>query len=245
LVPLFALTAAIYASVGFAGGSTYTALLVLAGVGLPMLPIVSLACNIIVSAGGTVHFAQRGHIPWRKCVPIILLSVPAAWYGGSIPINKALFVPLLACALAVAGTLLTFGPSAIRGGAPFGARASQITGIAIAGPIGLFSGVVGIGGGIFLAPLLHLVSWDDERRVAGAAALFILLNSIAGLLGQFSNIDAIIVSDLASGWWALLLAVLIGGQIGSWFGSRHIPLAVIRRVTGVVVLLAAARLVFA
>jgi uncharacterized protein len=243
LTPLFALTALIYASVGFAGGSTYTALLVLAGVGLPLLPIISLACNIIVSTGGTIHFARARAIPWLRCLPIIALSVPLAWYGGSLDIDKALFVPLLAASLGVAGLLLLIGSRPVTERASL--RYSHAIAIAIAAPLGFLSGVVGIGGGIFLAPILHLIGWDSERRVAGAAALFILVNSIAGIVGQAGKLTAPVLGQLVSDWWPLLVAVFVGGQIGSLFGSRHLPLPLIRRVTGAVVLVAAARLVFA
>ena len=245
LAPLFGITAVIYASVGFAGGSTYTALLVLAGIGLPMLPIISLACNIVVSAGGLAHYGRAGAVPWRRCLPLLVASVPLAWLGGRLPIDREVFVLLLAAALALAGLLLLFSPD-VRGVRPGWLRhnAGWIA-IAVAGPVGLLSGVVGIGGGIFLAPLLHLMRWDGERRIAGAATLFILVNSLAGVAGQLSKLDHASLESLALTWWPLLLAVAMGGQLGSYVGSRLLPAPLIRRVTGVVVLAAAIRLLTA
>ncbi len=243
LTPLFALTAILYASVGFAGGSTYTALLAIAGVSHTVLPVISLACNIVVATGGVLRFARRSVIPWRRALPLLLLSVPAAWIGGRIPIDPHLFKLLLGGSLTIAGLLLLFGPSA-------GADAPQVeeeTGpgwaaLAVAAPLGLLSGLVGIGGGIFLAPVLHLIRWDQARRIAGTASLFILANSLAGLAGQLAKLSDQAVVAQALGWWPLVAAVFIGGQIGSLFGSRLLPQVAIRRLTGLVILIAAFQL---
>jgi uncharacterized protein len=243
LAPLFAVTAALYASVGFAGGSTYTALLIFAGVDFAVLPLISLACNIIVSAGGAWRFASVGAIAWRRAVPLLLMSVPLAWLGGSLRIDKALFALLLGGALVVAGLLLLFGSTRGRVDAdPVDARGPGWMALAVAAPVGLLSGVVGIGGGIFLAPILHLIRWDSSRRIAGTAAIFIFVNSLAGLAGQLSKGDGIDAAALVASWWPLFVAVLVGGTIGSLIGARMLPAGFIRRVTGAVVLLAAIRL---
>ena len=243
LAPLFALTALVYASVGFAGGSTYTALLVLAGVSLALVPVISLACNIVVATGGVIRFAKAGHIAWRRVWPLLIVSVPLAWIGGRLPIAPELFVWLLGGSLAVAGLLLVLGPDHSATRAPVDPRrGAGLLAIAIAAPLGLLSGLVGIGGGIFLAPVLHLMGWDSARRIAGTAALFIMVNSIAGIAGQFAKLnDAALVSH-ALDWWPLVVAVLIGRQVGSVLGVKYFPQAVIRRVTGAVVLFAAGRL---
>lgn len=243
LAPLFALTALVYASVGFAGGSTYTALLVLAGVSLALVPVISLACNIVVATGGVIRFARAGHIAWQRIWPMLAVSVPLAWIGGRLPIEPELFVWLLGGSLAVAGLLLVLGPDHSATRAPVDPRrGAGLLAIAIAAPLGLLSGLVGIGGGIFLAPVLHLIGWDSARRIAGTAALFILVNSIAGIAGQFAKLnDAELVSH-ALDWWPLVVAVLIGGQVGSVLGVKYFPQGVIRRVTGAVVLFAAGRL---
>lgn len=246
LAPLFALTALIYASVGFAGGSTYTALLVLAGVSLALVPVISLGCNIVVATGGVIRFATAGHIPWRRASPLLALSVPLAWVGGRLPVDPALFVVLLGTSLALAGALLLFGRDRTSTRAPVDPRSGPGLGALLAAaPLGLLSGLVGIGGGIFLAPVLHLMGWDSARRIAGTAALFILVNSLAGIAGQISKLgDAALISDTLD-WYPLVIAVLIGGQIGSLLGVRHFPQGIIRRVTGAVVLFAAARLLLA
>ena len=243
LAPLFALTALIYATVGFAGGSTYTALLVLAGVSLALVPVISLACNIVVATGGVISFARAGHIAWQRCWPLLAVSVPLAWIGGRLPINPELFVLLLGGSLAIAGLLLVLGPDHNATRAPIDPhRGPGLLAIAIAAPLGLLSGLVGIGGGIFLAPVLHLMAWDSARRIAGTAALFILVNSLAGIAGQFAKLNDTALVGQALDWWPLVIAVLIGGQLGSLLGVRYFPQAIIRRVTGAVVLFAAGRL---
>ncbi len=243
LALLFAVTALVYASVGFAGGSTYTALLVLAGVSLGLVPLVSLACNIVVASGGVLRFARAGHIAWQRVWPLLGVSVPLAWIGGRIPIAPGLFILLLGGSLAVAGLLLVLGPDHKATRAPVAARNGPgLLAIIIAAPLGLLSGIVGIGGGIFLAPILHLLGWDSARRIAGTAALFILVNSIAGIAGQAAKLGDGVVIAQALDWWPLVIAVLIGGQIGSHLGVSLYPQPIIRRVTGAVVLFAAARL---
>ena len=254
LIPLFALTALIYASVGFAGGSTYTALMVLAGMPMLVVPLISLICNVIVSSGGMVRFSRAGHVPYRRVWPMLLLSMPAAWFGGWVEIEPALFVLLLGGSLIVAGLLLLIGPeqSATRAPAPADAGPG-LFGLLIAAPLGLLSGLVGIGGGIFLAPILHLVGWDSSRRIAGTASLFIFVNSLTGLAGQGMKLaygdgaDDIAAMGETLGhqaliWGGLIVGVAIGGQIGSFLGSVKLPQVMIRRLTGGVVLFAGMRL---
>lgn len=254
LIPLFALTALVYASVGFAGGSTYTALLVLAGVPFAVIPLISLACNIVVSTNGLVQFARAGHIPWRRAWPILILSMLGAWMGGRWHIDPGLFTLLLGGSLTQAGLLLFIGPDRGATRAPATDDSGPgVLAVVIAAPLGLLSGLVGIGGGIFLAPLLHLISWDSARRIAGTATLFIFANSIAGIGGQLSKLLAgqglagfrdlsILTGHHPLYWGALLLAVAIGGILGSHIGIRRLPQGLIRRVTGVVVLVAGLRL---
>lgn len=235
----FFVTAILYASVGFAGGSTYNALLVLAGVDQSVFPLVALACNLIVATGGSVRFARAGLAPWRRLWPLLALSIPAAALGGALPVSKALFVLLLGGSLLAAALLLLFQTE--RDPAPEGRY--LLLGPAIAAPIGLLSGIVGIGGGIFLAPVLHLIGWDRARRVAAAASVFILANSIAGIGGQLTKATPATL-DQALGYWPLALAVLAGGQIGGRLGVAVLPAAWLRRLTALLILYVAARLLW-
>jgi uncharacterized protein len=238
LIAGFFVTALLYASVGFAGGSTYTALLLLVGTSQKILPIISLLCNLIVSTGGSIRFARAGLVPWRRLMPLLFVSVPAALIGGMLPVSKTLFVILLGGSLIVAGIMLLFQSEPHeRGDEP---QRFALLGPAIAAPLGLLAGIVGIGGGIFLAPVLHLIGWDRAKRVAASASVFILANSIAGLIGQLvkSGTDQAIWAAVFA-YWPLAVAVLIGGQIGSRAGVQIIAPAMLRRLTAVLIIFAA------
>jgi len=239
LVLGFFATALVYALAGFGGGSTYNALLVLADVEFRAVPILALCCNILVVAVGSWRFARAGHIDVRRIGPLIILSVPLAWLGGRIEVAETLFIGLLALSLFVAGLLMLWQPRWHRGGdAPRGGRwLEPVAG----GALGFLAGVVGIGGGIFLAPLLYMLRWGSECAIAGTCALFILVNSIAGLAGQLSKDDARVGAALAD-HWPLFPAVLVGGLIGSLLGSQRLDPKHVRLVTAVLVLYVAARL---
>ena len=242
LTPAFFVTALLYASVGFAGGSTYNALLVLAGVDQKIFPIVALACNLIVATGGSIRFARAGMVPWKRLWPLLAVSIPAAAIGGALPVSKLLFIALLGGSLLVAGLMLMVQPEPID--RPEREGRFAVLGPMIAAPLGLLSGIVGIGGGIFLAPVLHLMGWDRAKRVAASASVFILANSIAGLFGQLSKIIGGGSSALApvAAYWPLGLAVLVGGQIGSHLGVSLLPPRWVRRVTALLILYVAVRL---
>lgn len=238
----FALTALLYASVGFGGGSTYNALLVLAGTDYRLLPAIALVCNLIVVTGGTIRFARARQVPWRPLWPILLLSAPCAWAGGRLPVDKPLFVALLGSALLVAGLLMLFQrePKAGQGA---GQRLSWL-GAPIGMGVGFFSGIVGIGGGIFLAPILHLVRWAEARAVAATASLFILVNSLFGLTGQMIKGKGGEMLHAVADHWPLLVAVLIGGTIGTQIAVKTGPAVLIRRLTALLVGFVAVRLLF-
>lgn len=247
LAALFALTALLYALVGFGGGSTYNALLVLNGTDYRILPAIALICNIIVVAGGSWRFWQAGHVSFWRILPWILLSVPAAWLGGRLAVSETLFVGLLGGSLLVAGLQLIFERK--QGGEDGAARhVARPVSYAAGGGIGFLSGMVGIGGGIFLAPILYLLRWGGAREIAGTASIFILVNSLAGLAGQLMKLEAdygiVSATGLLRDYWLLFPAVLIGGQIGSRFGSTRIPSALVKRLTAVLILYVATRLLW-
>lgn len=244
LATLFLLTAALYASVGFGGGSTYIALLALADLDYRLLPIVALICNIIVVLGGTIRFQARNLIEWRRIWPILLLSVPAAWVGGRLAIDRDSFLILLGISLTVAALLLLAEPFFRQRSDTFQTDGipqpwfAPITG----GGIGFLSGMVGIGGGIFLAPILLLINWSDSRRIAATASVFILVNSVSGLAGQLMKSDWGQGADIIISYWALFVGVLIGGQIGSFLASKALPEQWIRRLTALLILYVAGRI---
>lgn len=249
---LFLVTASLYACVGFGGGSTYNALLVLADVDYRVIPPISLLCNIIVVSGGVWHFARAGHINIIKILPWIALSVPAAWLGGYIELPKREFTILLGAALFASGIRMLWPdrkPNLYNGSEKDSKnpeerinRPGLALSLSLGGVLGLIAGLTGIGGGIFLAPVLHLLRWGNPHAIAGTCSLFILLNSLAGLTGKFMRSGA---SDLMLGmapYWVLAPAVLLGGQIGSRLGSGKLNAGTVKKMTGILTLYVSFRL---
>ncbi|MEO1656662.1 MAG: sulfite exporter TauE/SafE family protein [Pseudomonadota bacterium] len=237
----FAVTAAVYASAGFGGGSTYTALLVASGVEAAVLPIVSLSCNILVVAGATWRHAAHGNVPWQGVVPLTLCSVPMAWLGGRLPVGEEVFLALLGSALLVAALLMFIRPAGREATAK--AELPRVALYGAGASVGLLSGIVGIGGGIFLAPLMHLIAWDTPRRIAATSSVFILVNSLAGLAGQVTKGGMERLAEVSS-FWPLAIAVVVGGQVGARLAAGRLPETQIRRLTGVIVLIVALRLIW-
>lgn len=239
LAPAFFGTALLYASAGFGGGSTYNALLSLAGFNFALLPIVSLACNIVVVSGGTIRFARAGEMPWKGALTLSLIAAPLAFLGGLTPIREETFLLLLGLSLVAAGLALFLPRAPELEAEP--ARLARFMPVAAA-PLGYLAGLVGIGGGIFLAPLLHLSRWNRARRIAATASLFILINSAAGLAGQLAKNGPERFAEALGGALPLLVAVVLGGQLGSVLALRFLPERLIRWLTAGLTIYAGGRL---
>jgi hypothetical protein len=228
----FLVTALLYASVGFGGGSTYSALLALSGLDYRLLPLVSLGCNILVVTGSSIRFARAGLTPWKKALVIVALGAPASFVGGLTPIKEATFLSLLGASLVLTALTMLIPLRESAEAKPAGvARFMPLA----AAPLGYFAGLVGIGGGIFLAPLLHLARWDAARGIAATASLFILVNSLFGLAGQMLKNGPGLLGAALGASLPLLVAVVIGGQIGSLLAARLLPARWIRWLTAVLV----------
>ena len=240
LIAGFFVTALLYASVGFGGGSTYNALLALAGVDYRLLPLIALGCNIVVVAGSTIRFGRAGVTPWRGALLLTGIAAPAAFLGGLTPIGEGTFLTILGASLVLTGMTMLLP---LRGAAE-GEQSTKLARLApfVAAPLGYLAGLVGIGGGIFLAPLLHLTRWNGARAVAATAALFILVNSLFGLAGQILKGGAGRFAAAVDLGLPLLIAVAIGGQIGSWLALRYLPQAYIRYGTAALTLWVGGRL---
>jgi uncharacterized membrane protein YfcA len=235
----FLVTALLYASVGFGGGSTYSALLALSGLDYRLLPLVSLACNIVVVSGSSIRFARAGVTPWRKALVIVALGAPLSFLGGLTPIKQATFLMLLGASLVLTALTMLIPVKENVGGE--GTRAARFMPL-VAAPLGYLAGLVGIGGGIFLAPLLHLARWHEARGIAATASLFILVNSLFGLAGQMVKNGPGLFGQAIGAALPLLIAVVIGGQAGSLLAARLLPPQWIRWLTALLVAVVGVRL---
>ncbi|MBA3666718.1 MAG: sulfite exporter TauE/SafE family protein [Sphingomonas sp.] len=241
LAALFLLTATLYSTVGFGGGSTYSALLVLWGADYRVVPAISLVCNLFVVTLGSWRFARSGAVPWRRIWPLFTTSVPLAWVGGRLVVPQLAFVGLLALSLIAAGLAMLWRPPPDREAVerPAGWREPLIGGV-----LGFLAGVVGIGGGIFLAPLLHMMRWGRAKDIAGTCAVFILVNSVAGLAGQLAKPDGFDRLAALHDYWLLVPAVVVGGLFGSMIGSTKLTARHLSIATAVLVLYVGAQLAY-
>ena len=238
----FLLTAAIYASVGFGGGSTYTALLAVSGASFTLIPIISLLCNICVVSGNSWRYLRRKTVKLSQVWPLFILSIPAALLGGRLHVSELLFISLLSLALFIAGTRMVFTKRyADNQVQALSARTSKL-GVLIGGAIGFYSGIVGIGGGIFLAPILYRLRWGGAQQIAATCSLFILVNSVAGLVGQLSKSAGASHHAEILSYWPLIIAVLIGGTLGNMLSFHMLRPEQLRRITGILILIVAVRL---
>ncbi len=243
LISAFLITAFLYASVGFGGGSTYNALLILYNVDYLLIPKIALTCNLIVVIGGTIRYQLNNLIPWKKVLPLIIFSAPFAWIGGRLPIDKELFLAILGISLLVSGMLLLIRKEEIEN---FSKSVNSKIGIFLYSImsvlIGLISGLVGIGGGIFLSPILHLTKTIPSMNIAAISSVFIFVNSIAGLSGQFMKDNNTNLINEFVGYYWLFFAVLIGGSIGTYLGIKTFHPKIVRRLTAILVIYVSLRI---
>ena len=238
---LFFITAILYSSVGFGGGSTYLALLLIWGVPYTVFPIIALTCNIIVVSGNCFNYIRAGNLNFKLLMPYLIGSIPLAFIGGSLPVDKKNFEILLFFVLSVAGCLLLFNFKSYDDKKESYKNISYFMSIIIGGILGFISGIVGIGGGIFLSPILFLLKVAKPKHIVTSASLFILINSVFGIIGQLTkNLN---FSDMY-GYFYLLIAVLIGGQIGNYLNLKILPTRVLALITSALVLFVAIRMGF-
>ena len=233
IVFFFFTVALVYASVGFGGGSSYLAILALYAFPFKEMKLIALTCNIIVVTGGTIIFIRNKQVNWKKILPLALISVPLAFFGAMMKLSQDAFFVILGLSLLVAGILLWIKTKpANEHMHAVNEKKNYIKDGMLGGAIGFLSGMVGIGGGIFLSPVLNLMKWDTPKRIAATASVFILVNSVAGIAGQLTalppriNFQRIIL---------LCVAVFIGGQLGSRMGAVKFNQLIVKRITAVIV----------
>jgi len=236
---LFFVTAILYASVGFGGGSTYLALLLIWNIPYHIFPIIALICNIFVVSGNSFNYIKAGNLNLKLLIPYLIGSIPLAFIGGSLPIEKNIFEIFLFIVLAIAGALLLINFKSYDDDESTYRNIPIFISILIGGILGFVSGVVGIGGGIFLSPILFLIKAAKPKHIVTAASLFILINSISGVFGQLTK--NIVLSDISS-YWYLFLIVIIGGHIGNFLNLKMFPARLLALITSTLVLFVAIRM---
>lgn len=235
LTILFLFIAIIYSSAGFGGGSSYLAVLSLFGLEFVDLRMIALICNIVVVISSVFLFSKHNYIKWRKILPLILFSVPLAFVGGSMRIEARYFYLLLGISLLLSSIMMMINTEKEINSFPKESNAF------IGGGIGFLSGLVGIGGGIFLSPILHLTKWDRPKSIAATSATFILVNSLSGLIGQIYTNGFDLSFNMI---FALVLAVILGSQIGIRMTIFKLNPTHVKCVTAFVIFLVSVRLLF-
>lgn len=238
---LFFVVALLYASAGFGGGSSYLALMALWNVEFHMMKSTALICNIVVVAGSVFHFYKAGHLPMKKAWQISLASIPMAFIGGYLPLSQKTFFLLLGIALTIAALAMCYRFIAEKNYVPDEDNKGRFKYGVIGALIGLLSGMTGIGGGIYLSPVLRLGRYDTAKNIAGLCSFFILVNSIGGLLGQAAKKQLVFDLHFST---PLLLAVIIGGQIGARLSAAVLKPRVVEAATALLILYAGVRMFF-
>jgi uncharacterized membrane protein YfcA len=237
-IPILALSIAVlaiafaYSSVGLGGGSSYTALLTIVGFTYTLIPSFSLALNTVVTLGATFQFARRGHLKMSILAPFILTSIPAAFVGGSLALSEDVFrILLMVSLLAVAGRIYLWKDPAFKlpQTRAFRLGLSLVLGLIL----GFVAGTVGIGGGIYLVPIIILTGIGSAKEAGAAGAAFILINSVVGLAARARVVDLPMDQFLP-----LAAAVLVGGLLGSHYGSGQWKPRTLQKVLGNIILVA-------
>ena len=238
---LFFITAILYSSVGFGGGSTYLALMLIWDIPYYIFPIIALFCNIIVVSGNSVNYIRSNNLRLKLLIPYLVGSIPFTFFGASISIEKNLFEIILFLILTAAGIFLFIESKSFNNDKLEIRKVSNFLSILIGSVIGFFSGIVGIGGGIFLSPILFLMKAGYPKQIAATASLFILINSIFGVAGQLTK--NIVFNEFLN-FWPLFLTVFIGGQIGNYLNIKIISNKTLALMTSLLVIFVAARMGF-
>jgi len=232
----FFIGAILYSSVGHAGASAYLAAMALVGVSTSVMRPTALAMNILVSTLVIYRFNKAGLINWKKIVPFIIGSIPAAFIGGSLSIDTSTYNTLVGIVLLIVAFQLFFKANLVEKQI---IRMSLPLAITAGAVLGFLSGLTGTGGGIFLTPLLIFTGWATARQAAGLSAVFIFANSVSGLLGNYSSFQ--FLPPQLPIWLAVVAA---GALIGSYYGANKLPSPVLKRALALVLVVASLKLLF-
>lgn len=241
LLPVLIFVAAVlYSSVGHAGASGYLAAMALMGVAPDQMKPAALVMNILVASIGTIRFYRAGCFSWPLFLPFAVASIPFAFLGGALSLPAPIYKQVVGVILLIAALRLLLRPGDDNADNATVTKRVRLLPAGLWGAgIGFLSGTTGTGGGIFLTPLLLFMGWAETRKSAGVSVAFILVNSIAGILGHLTSMNAL---PGQIPYWAT--AAVVGGVIGSDLGSKRLGSRVLQRLLGVVLVVAAAKLLF-
>lgn len=234
---LILLIAAFYSSVGFGGGLGYLALMGLFNIDPAVMKPTALALNILVTTIGTYKYSRAGYFSWKLFLPFAVTSIPFAFLGGRLNLDGDIYKGIVGALLLYAASRIFF-TARVADNKPISAPPLWIA-LLSGTMIGFISGITGVGGGIFLSPLVLLMGWATPKETAGVAIVFVLVNSISGLFGHWSNTLTLPPQIL---YWGI--AVILGGWIGAEYGSHKLPNPLIRRVLAGILLLGGAKMLF-
>ncbi|WP_088323433.1 sulfite exporter TauE/SafE family protein [Polaribacter tangerinus] len=240
VILLFLIVAIIYASVGFGGGSSYLAILALSAMAYTEIRAMALICNIVVVSGNVLIYQKQKILEWKKIIPLVSLSIPFAYLGGFLKINEYVFFTLLSITLLFAAFTMWFS-TVTEVTSSINKKNDTVKNSLYGAIVGFLSGMVGIGGGIFLAPLLHVTRWDISKKIAATASFFILVNSIAGLFGQFTNSNFVLNWKLTI---ILAFTVFIGGQIGGILSAKKLSAVQLKKATALLIAFVSIRILW-
>lgn len=235
----FFIVAFAYSMIGFGGGSSYLAILVLVNFSCQSIPPTALVCNLIVSAGGFWNFFRAGYFESKVVLPFVILSIPFSYVGGRVLIGEHLFSLLLGMVLLAVVIWLILSKKSIQPTKDVNSKFAWTLGLPAGALLGFISGLLGIGGGIFLSPLLLLLRWTDVKGAGASASFFIFVNSMAALSGHLHK-GSLEISRLIP----LVLAVALGGQLGSRLGVYQVPNVKLGWVMAGLILCASIRLIW-
>lgn len=234
---LLALVAFLYSSVGHGGASGYLAVMAIFGVAPQMMKSSALVMNLCVSAISFIGFYKAGYFRWRLFLPFAIASVPFAFLGGTVALSDSVYKKLLAACILVSIVRLLY---------QFQSKDQPLreipvwAGLFSGGLIGLLSGMIGIGGGILLSPLMLLMRWATIKETAAVSALFIFVNSLSGLVGQLQKGSIQLTGDIQFA----IVATILGGLLGSYFGSRKFDTPTLRYLLALGLVIACLKLMF-
>ena len=236
---LFLITAILYSSVGFGGGSTYLALLLIWDIPYSIFPVIALLCNIIVVSGNSFNYIKSGNYNFKLLMPFLIGSLPFAFIGGTLSMNKEIFEILLFFVLSIAGFLLLINNKSYENKNIIIKKINFFLSLIIGSILGFISGIVGIGGGIFLSPILFLLNAEKPKIIVTTASLFILINSISGVFGQLTKEN--ILNEIII-YWPLFFSVLIGGFFGNYLNLKFFSNRILALLTSLLVIFVSIRM---